>query len=60
LTSGYRAKELHHNILKFDPADETFSFAKWNPLAEVRINTNHAIADAQNIAQMIVTRTARA
>jgi len=53
LTSGYRAKELHHNILKFDPADETFSFAKWNPLAEVRINTNHAIADAQNIAQMI-------
>nr|WP_320194015.1 type IV secretory system conjugative DNA transfer family protein [uncultured Desulfobacter sp.] len=53
LTSGYRAKELHHKILKFDPADETFSFAKWNPLAEVRINTNHAIADAQNIAQMI-------
>ena len=53
LTSGYRAKELNHKILKFDPADETFSFSKWNPLAEVRINTNHAIADAQNIAQMI-------
>lgn len=53
LTSGYRAKGLHHKILKFDPADDTFAFAKWNPLAEVRINTNHAIADAQNIAQMI-------
>ena len=52
LTAGYKDK-IGHRVLRFDPADETFSFAKWNPLAEVRINTNYAIADAQNIAQMI-------
>lgn len=52
LTSGWRAM-LGHRILKFDPTAETGSI-RYNPLAEVRIGTGHEIADAQNIAVMII------
>lgn len=52
LTSGWRAW-LGHRILKFDPTAETGSI-RYNPLAEVRIGTGHEIADAQNIAVMII------
>lgn len=52
LTSGWRAL-MGHRILKFDPTAETGSI-RYNPLAEVRIGTGHEIADAQNIAVMII------
>jgi len=52
LTSGWRAL-LGHRILKFDPTAATGSI-RYNPLAEVRIGTDHEIADAQNIAVMII------
>lgn len=52
LTSGWRAL-LGHRILKFDPTAEEGSI-RYNPLAEVRIGTGHEIADAQNIAVMII------
>lgn len=53
LTSGYRAKKLGHRVLRFDPADETFSYAAFNPLSEIRLASANAIADTQNIAGMI-------
>ncbi|CAG37887.1 probable TraG protein, N-terminal part [Desulfotalea psychrophila LSv54] len=52
LTSGYR-KSLGQKIIRFEPNDTTGSTAKFNPLSEIRINTIHATADAQNIANMI-------
>lgn len=52
LTSGWRAS-MGQRILKFDPTAETGSI-RYNPLAEVRIGTGHEIADAQNIAVMII------
>ncbi|MGE4278202.1 MAG: type IV secretory system conjugative DNA transfer family protein [Magnetospirillum sp.] len=52
LTSGWRAL-MGHRILKFDPTASTGSI-RYNPLAEVRIGTDHEIADAQNIAVMII------
>lgn len=52
LTSGWRAA-MGQRILKFDPTAETGSI-RFNPLAEVRIGTGHEVADAQNIAAMII------
>lgn len=52
LTSGWRAS-LGQRILKFDPTAEEGS-CHYNPLAEVRIGTGHEVADAQNIAVMII------
>nr|CAM74313.1 Conjugal transfer protein [Magnetospirillum gryphiswaldense MSR-1] len=52
LTSGWRASQ-GQRILKFDPTAEEGS-CHYNPLAEVRIGTGHEVADAQNIATMII------
>jgi len=52
LTSGWRAS-IGQRILKFDPTAETGSI-RFNPLAEIRIGTDYEIADAQNIAAMII------
>jgi len=52
LTSGWRAS-MGQRILKFDPTAEEGSI-RFNPLAEVRIGTGHEVADAQNIAAMII------
>ena len=52
LTAGYKA-EIGHRVLRFDPADESHSFARFNPLKEIRLSGSQAIADTQNIAQMI-------
>lgn len=51
LTSGWRARE-GQRILKFDPTG--VGGARFNPLAEIRTGTDHEIADAQNIAAMII------
>ncbi|CCG42484.1 type IV secretory system conjugative DNA transfer family protein [Magnetospirillum molischianum] len=52
LTSGWRAAQ-GQRILKFDPTAESGGL-RFNPLAEIRLDSNHAIADAQNIAAMII------
>ncbi|QFT29576.1 Conjugal transfer protein TraG [Labrenzia sp. THAF82] len=52
LTAGWRASQ-GQNIYRFDPAAHSGS-AKYNPLAEVRMGTDHEIADCQNIAIMII------
>ncbi|TYC64011.1 conjugal transfer protein TraG [Rhodobacterales bacterium] len=52
LTAGWR-KSQGQKILRFDPAAVTGS-VKYNPLQEVRIGTDHEIADCQNIAIMII------
>ncbi len=51
-TAGYRAS-LGHKILKFEPASPEGSVS-FNPLAEVRLGTGYEIADAQNIAMMVI------
>lgn len=52
LTAGWRAKQ-GHRILRFEPTAETGS-VRFNPLAEVRLDTGRDIADCQNIATMII------
>lgn len=52
LTAGWRAS-AGQRILKFDPTSASGS-ARFNPLAEVRLGDDRAIADAQNVAAMII------
>jgi type IV secretion system protein VirD4 len=53
LTAGYR-KSIGHTVLKFDPSDATGVSACFNPLEEIRLETIHAIPDAQNLVGMIL------
>ncbi len=54
LTSGWRKNYAKNRVLKFDPTDDSGFGAKFNPLNEIRINTNHDVADSQIIANMLV------
>lgn len=50
-TSGYRAA-LGHRCYKFSPVEE--DSACFNPLLEIRIGTPREVADAQNMAALLV------
>lgn len=53
LTSGYR-KARGQRVLKFQPTAIDGSSVRFNPLEEIRLRTPREVADAQNLAQMIV------
>ena len=53
LTSGWRKSHGKNYCLRFEPAALEGS-VKFNPLAEIRLGTDHEVADVQNIAIMIV------
>ncbi|KZB63145.1 conjugal transfer protein TraG [Thalassospira lucentensis] len=44
---------IGHRVLRFEPS-ATNGSARFNPLAEVRVDTEQDIADCQNIAAMII------
>lgn len=52
LSSGWR-ESIGQRVLRFDPA-AVMGSVRYNPLAEVRLGTDHEIADCQNIASMII------
>lgn len=49
ITSGWREQYANNHILCFDPSSENDSCA-YNPLSAIRLDTDHAVGDAQNIA----------
>jgi type IV secretion system protein VirD4 len=53
LTAGWRRQHAINHCLRFEPASPSGS-VKFNPLAEIRLGTEHEVADVQNIAMMIV------
>jgi type IV secretion system protein VirD4 len=53
LSAGAR-KRMGQLCLKFSPADADDPGVKYNPLDDVRLGTVYEVADAQNIAQMMV------
>jgi len=54
MTSGWRSQYAKNHVLKFDPADASDEGCSYNVLAEIRLNTEYAISDAQNIATILV------
>ncbi len=53
MTSGWRKKYAGNKILRFDPAEPKVG-CSWNPLGEIRFRTRYQVADAQNIALMVI------
>ena len=53
LTSGWRQKYAHNKILRFEPAAAAGSCC-FNPMAELRLGTEHEVGDVQNLALLIV------
>ncbi|MCA8270700.1 type IV secretory system conjugative DNA transfer family protein [Burkholderia vietnamiensis] len=53
LSAGFR-KALGQVVMRFEPTCMDGSGARFNPLEEVRLRTLREVADAQNIAEMIV------
>ena len=51
-TAGGRVGRAGQRVIRFDPTDP--ESARYNPLAAIRLETPHEIADAQNIATMLV------
>lgn len=52
-TAGYR-HAMGQVCLRFSPVDETGRGTRFNPLREIRVGTLHDVADAQNMANVLV------
>ena len=53
LTAGWRQQHAHNKVLRFEPAAAQGT-VRWNPLDEVRLGTEHDVADVQNLATILV------
>ena len=53
LTAGY-LQSCGHLVMKFDPSDASGLSACFNPLEEIRLDSIHAIPDAQNLISMLL------
>ena len=53
LTAGWRKYHANNKVIRFEPATQNGS-AKWNPLDEIRLETENEVGDVQNLATLIV------
>jgi type IV secretion system protein VirD4 len=53
LTAGWRQEHAHNKVLRFEPAASSGSCC-FNPIAELRIGTEHEVGDVQNLALLMV------
>jgi type IV secretion system protein VirD4 len=53
LTAGWRKTHAGNTVLRFEPATATGSVC-WNPLDEIRLGTDYAVGDVQNLVTLIV------
>lgn len=53
LTSGFSARIRGHRVYKFQP-NNIKGASRFNPLEEVRMDTDYCISDVQNIAVMVM------
>jgi len=54
LSARYRKEKLNNLVFRFEATCNDGTSACFNPLDEVRLRTDHEVADAQNIATLIV------
>ena len=52
-TGGWREQAIGP-VLRFEPTDESGTSARFNPLEEIRFETDHEIGDIQKITQIMV------
>jgi type IV secretion system protein VirD4 len=53
LTAGWRKKYAGNTVLRFEPATADGSVC-WNPLDEIRLGTEYAVGDVQNLVTLLV------
>ena len=53
MTAGWRKQHAKNKVLLFEPAASEQGLC-WNPLDEIRLNTDHEVGDVQNLANLIV------
>jgi type IV secretion system protein VirD4 len=53
LTSGWRQQYAKNKVLRFEPATSNGSVC-WNPLNEIRLETENEVGDVQNLVTLIV------
>lgn len=53
LTAGWRKAHARNTVLRFEPATASGSVC-WNPLDEIRLETEDAVGDVQNLVTLIV------
>ncbi|MGZ8913903.1 MAG: type IV secretory system conjugative DNA transfer family protein [Methylobacter sp.] len=53
LTAGWRKKHAKNKVLRFEPASVSGGVC-WNPLDEIRTDTEYEVGDVQNLATLIV------
>ena len=53
LTAGWRHEGPRNRVLRFEPAALSGT-VRWNPLDEIRLGSEHEVADVQNLATLIV------
>lgn len=53
LTAGWRKTHAKNKVLRFEPAMADGSVC-WNPLDEIRLGTDYAVGDVQNLVTLIV------
>jgi type IV secretion system protein VirD4 len=53
LTAGWRKQYAGNRVLRFEPAAASGS-AHWNPLDEIRLDSEFEVGDVQNLATLIV------
>lgn len=53
LTAGWRSIGANNRVLRFEPSalEQT---VRWNPLDEIRVGSEHEVADIQNLATLLV------
>ena len=54
LTASWRKNYADNVVLRFEPACDDGSAARFNPLEQIRLFTDHDVQDAQNIAAIIM------
>lgn len=53
MTAGWRRKYARNKVVRFEPAALDCG-AAWNPLDEIRLQTENEVGDVQNLATLIV------
>jgi type IV secretion system protein VirD4 len=53
MTAGWRKEHAGNKVIRFEPASLT-GCAYWNPLDEIRLETEYEVGDVQNLATLIV------
>lgn len=54
LSSKWRKLYANNNVIRFEPASNDGTAASYNPLIEIRLNTEYDVLDVQNIAAIIL------